>query len=110
MEIWEKNNIWPFLIHFMQSNASLIKKLMVHNDFARKNLYSVGRAKLSSTSVVILLLRLGMIFSMRRGQKRRFMISKSSLLRLGSKQDKCTKIPLEQRVEWCEPLCFWNLY
>ena len=49
-----KTNICPFLIHFMQSNASLIKKLMMHNDFTGKNLYSVGWAKLSSTSVFIL--------------------------------------------------------
>ena len=39
----------------MQSNASLIKKLMMQNDFIAKNLYSVGQAKLSSTSVVILM-------------------------------------------------------
>ena len=40
----------------MQSNASLIKKLMMHSDFIGKNLYSVVRAKLSSKSVVILTL------------------------------------------------------
>jgi len=39
----------------MQSNASLIKKSMMHDDFKGKNLYSVQRAKLSSRSVVILL-------------------------------------------------------
>ena len=60
VNIWLRNlglktNICPFLIHFMQSNASLIKKLMMHNDFIGKNLYSVGRAKLSSTSVIILI-------------------------------------------------------
>ena len=38
----------------MQPNVSLIKKLMMHIDFLGKNLYPVGRAKLSSTSVVIL--------------------------------------------------------
>ena len=31
----------------MQSNASLIKKLMMHIDSLGKNLYPVGRAKLS---------------------------------------------------------------
>ena len=60
VNIWALNlglkiNIWPFLIHFMQPNVSLIKKLMMHIDFLGKNLYPVGRAKLSSTSVVILL-------------------------------------------------------
>ena len=40
----------------MQPNVSLIKKLMMHIDFLGKNLYPVGRAKLSSTSVVILML------------------------------------------------------
>ena len=40
----------------MQPNVSLIKKLMMHIDFLGKNLYPVGRAKLSSTSVVILIL------------------------------------------------------
>ena len=59
VNIWALNlglkiNIWPFLIHFMQPNVSLIKKLMMHIDFLGKNLYPVGRAKLSSTSVVIL--------------------------------------------------------
>ena len=39
----------------MQSNASRIKKLMMHNDFVGKNIYTVGRAKLSSSSVVILI-------------------------------------------------------
>jgi len=38
----------------MQPNVSLIKKLMMHIDFLGKNLYPVGRATLSSTSVVIL--------------------------------------------------------
>ena len=38
----------------MQPNVSLIKKLMMLIDFLGKNLYPVGRAKLSSTSVVIL--------------------------------------------------------
>ena len=57
VNIWALNlglkiNIWPFLIHFMQHNVSLIKKLMMH--FLGKNLYPVGQAKLSSTSVVIL--------------------------------------------------------
>jgi hypothetical protein len=41
----KKINIWPFLIHFMQPNVSLIKKLMMHIDFLGKNLYPVGRAK-----------------------------------------------------------------
>ena len=55
VNIWLRNlglktNICPFLIHFMQSNASLIRKLMLHNDFIGKNLYSVGRVRLSSTS------------------------------------------------------------
>ena len=40
----------------MQPNVSLIKKLMMHIDFLGKNLYPVGQAKLSSTSVVILTL------------------------------------------------------
>ena len=48
-----KIDIWPFLTHFMQPNASLIKKSMMDNDFIGKNLYSVEQAKLSSTSVVI---------------------------------------------------------
>ena len=56
VNIWLRNlglktNICPFLIHFMQSNASLIKKSMMYNG---KNLYSVEQAKLSYTSVVIL--------------------------------------------------------
>ena len=60
VNIWASNlglkiNIWPFLIHFMQPNVSLIKKLMMHIDFLGKNLYPVGRAKLSSTSVVTLM-------------------------------------------------------
>ena len=50
-----KINIWPFMIHFMQLNVSLIKKLIMHIDFIGKNLYPVRRAKLSSISVVILL-------------------------------------------------------
>ena len=54
-ELGLKINIWPFLIHFMQPNVSLIKNLMMHIDFLGKILYPVGRAKLSSTSVVILL-------------------------------------------------------
>ena len=59
VNIWASNlglkiNIWPFLIHFMQPNVSLIKKLMMHIDFLGKNLYPVGRAELSSISVVIL--------------------------------------------------------
>ena len=59
VNIWLRNlglktNICPFLIHFMQSNASLTKKSIMHNDFIGKNLYSVGGAKLRSTSVVML--------------------------------------------------------
>ena len=50
-----KINIWSFLIHFMQLNVSLIKKLMMRIVFLGKNLYPVGRAKLSSTGVVILM-------------------------------------------------------
>ena len=42
------------LIHFTQLIASLIKKLITHNDFIDKNLYPAEWAKLSSTSVVIL--------------------------------------------------------
>ena len=38
----------------MQPNASLIKELMMPNDFIGKKLYSVEQAKVSSTSVVIL--------------------------------------------------------
>ena len=58
VNIWALNlglkiNIWPFLIHFMQPNVSLIKKIMMHIDFLGKNLYPVGWAKLSSKSVVI---------------------------------------------------------
>ena len=40
----------------MQPNSSLIKKIMMHIDFLGKNLYPVGRAMLSSTSVVIVML------------------------------------------------------
>ena len=47
LDLGLKINIWPFLIHFMQPNVSLIKKLMTHIDFLGKNLYPVGRAKLS---------------------------------------------------------------
>ena len=50
-----KTNICPFLIHFMQSNASFIKNSIMHNDFIGKYLYSVELAKLDITSVVILL-------------------------------------------------------
>ena len=39
----------------MQFKSSQIKKLMMHNDFICKNLYSVERTKLSSTSVVVLM-------------------------------------------------------
>ena len=49
----EKQHL-PIFDPSMQSNASLIKKLMMHNDFIGKNLCFVGRAKLSSTSVVFL--------------------------------------------------------
>ena len=74
VNIWASNlglkiNIWPF----MQPNISLIKKLMMHIDFLGKNISPVGRAKLSSTSVVIL---------------------------FSSKQVKCPITSLEKRVLW----------
>ena len=49
-----KTNICPFLIHFMQSNASLIKKLLMHINFIGKTPHSVERAKLTFISVFIL--------------------------------------------------------
>ena len=59
VNIWLRNlglktKICPFLIHFMQPNASLIKKLIMQIYFLGKKLYPVGRAQLSSTSEVIL--------------------------------------------------------
>ena len=51
-----KNQIWPFLIHFAQLRVSLIKKSIMPNDFIDKNLYPVEWAKLSFTSVVILIM------------------------------------------------------
>ena len=41
----------------MQPDASLIKKLLMPNDFIGKKLYSVERAKVGSTCVVILTYR-----------------------------------------------------
>ena len=54
LDLGLKINIWPILIHFMQPNVSQIKKLMMHISSLGKNLYPVGWAKLSFTSVVIL--------------------------------------------------------
>ena len=53
-----ENNIWLYLIHFVQTSPSLITKLMMLIDFLGKNIYPIEWARLSSTSVVILAGRL----------------------------------------------------